>query len=133
MYFPIGATADTILNMIKPKLEAVLNGAQHGVDIDIKKHIRKRSLEQNAYLWGIYANIVKFYDDTGFVPDNLPVKFINSDFLHEYFKSRFDVKTTTKMSTAEFASYTDKIQHLMLEQSSGEYEPIYPEQTYQTF
>lgn len=133
MYFPQGATADNILNMIKPKLDAVLNGAQHGVDIDIKKHIRKRSLEQNAYLWGIYANIVKFYEQTGFIPDNLPVKFINSDFLHEYFKMRFDVKTTTKMSTAEFASYTDKIQNLMLEQSSGEYEPIYPEQTYQTF
>ena len=133
MFFPQGATADNILSLIKPKLEAVLNGAQHGVDIDIKKHIRKRSLEQNAYLWGIYANIVKFFDQTGFIPDNLPVKFINSDFLHEYFKMRFDVKTTTKMSTAEFSSYTDKIQHLMLEQSFGEYEPIYPEQTYQTF
>lgn len=133
MFFPQGTTADNVLNMIKPKLDAVLNGAQHGVDIDIKKHIRKRSLEQNAYLWGIYSNIVKFYEQTGFIPDNLPVKFINSDFLHEYFKMRFDVKTTTKMSTAEFATYTDKIQHLMLEQSSGEYEPIYPEQTYQTF
>ena len=133
MFFPQGATADNILNMIKPKLEAVINGAQYGVDVDIKKHTRKRSLEQNAYLWGIYGHIVKFYDDTGFVPDNLPVKFINSDFLHEYFKSRFDIKTTTKMSTAEFASYTDKIQHLMLEQTGGEYDPIYPEQTYQPF
>lgn len=133
MYFPQGATADNILSMIKPKLEATLNGAQHGVDIDIKKHIKKRSLEQNAYLWGIYSNIVKFYEQTGFIPDNLPVKFINSDFLHEYFKMRFDVKTTTKLSTADFARYTDQIQNMMLEQSSGEYEPIYPEQTYQTF
>lgn len=133
MYFPQGATADNILFVIKPKLEATLNSAQHGVDVDIKKHIRRRSLEQNAYLWGIYSNIVKFYDQTGFIPDNLPVKFINSDFLHEYFKMRFDVKTTTKMSTADFAKYTDQIQKLMLEQSKGEYDPIYPETAEQYF
>lgn len=133
MFFPQGATADNILFLIKPKLEALINGSAHGVDIEMRKHIKKRSLEQNAYLWGVYSNIVKFYDQTGFIPDNLPVKFINSDFLHEYFKMRFDVKTTTKMSTAEFTNYVDRIQNLMLEQSKGEYEPIYPETTEQYF
>ena len=133
MYFPQGATADNILFLIKPKLEALINGSAHGVDIEMRKHIKKRSLEQNAYLWGIYSNIVKFYDQTGFIPDNLPVKFINSDFLHEYFKMRFDVKETKKLNTAEFSAYTDKIQQLMLEQTNGDYDPIYPESTYQTF
>lgn len=133
MYFPIGTTADNIISMIRSKLEAVINGARYGVDIDIKKHTKKRSLDQNAYLWGIYAHIVKFYDETGFIPDNLPVRFINSDFLHEYFKSRFDVKETKKLNTAEFAEYTEKIQQLMLEQTDGDYDPIYPETTYQTF
>ena len=133
MYFPQGATADNILFLIKPKLEALINGSAHGVDIEMRKHIKKRSLEQNAYLWGIYSNIVKFYDQTGFIPDNLPVKFINSDFLHEYFKMRFDVKETKKINTAEFSAYTDKIQQLMLEQTNGDYDPIYPESTYQTF
>jgi hypothetical protein len=133
MYFPQNSTAEKILTFIKPKLEAVLDGANNGVDIDIKKHVKNRSLEQNNYLWGIYANIVKFFETTGFVPDGLQVKFINSDFLHAYFKARFDVKTTTKMTTAEFAQYTDKIQNLMLEQSKGEYEPIYPETTEQYF
>lgn len=133
MYFTQSADINGILQMIKPKLEAVIFNAPNGVDIEIKKHTKKRSLDQNAYLWGIYAHIVKFYDETGFIPDNLPVRFINSDFLHEYFKSRFDVKTTTGLNTAEFAQYTDKIQRLMLEQTNGDYDPIYPETTYQTF
>ena len=60
------------------------------------------------------------------------VRFLNSDLLHEYFKARFDVKTTTKMTTADFSTYTDSIQLLMTEQSGGEYQPIYPETTYQT-
>lgn len=52
MFFPQGATADNILFLIKPKLEAVVNGANNGVDVEIKKHVRNRSLEQNNYLWG---------------------------------------------------------------------------------
>ena len=133
MFFPQGADANSIIMMIKPKLEAVVSGSAHGVDIEIKRHVKRRSIDQNAYLWAIYAHIVKFFDATGFIPDNLPVRFINSDFLHEYFKMRFDVKETKKLNTAEFSAYTDKIQHLMLEQTNGDYDPIYPESTYQTF
>ena len=37
------------------------------------------------------------------------------------------------MSTAEFMNYTDSIQNLMLEQTFGHYDPIYPEERYQEF
>jgi hypothetical protein len=65
--------------------------------------------------------------------DDLPLKFVTKDFLHEYFKLRFDVKTTKAMSTKEFAEYVDKIQLFMINQTNGIYEPIYPEDRYQTF
>lgn len=133
MFFPQGATADKILIFIKPKLEAVLNDSNKGIDIDIKKHTKNRTKEQNDYLWAIYSNIVKFKEKTGFIPDELPVKFINSDFLHEYFKARFDIETTTKLTTTEFSWYVDSIQNLMVEQTKGRYEPIYPETTEQYF
>jgi hypothetical protein len=133
MYFPVGSDINGILAFITPKLKAVLNSAKYGVDIDIKNHIRNRTLEQNNYLYAIYKHIVEFCDQTGFMPDNLNIKFINSDFLHEYFKARFDVKTTTKMSTIEFTEYTDKIQLLMINQTNGIYDPIYPEDRYQKF
>ena len=133
MYFPVGSDINGILRFIAPKLQAVLNSAKYGVDIDIKNHVRNRTLEQNRYLHAIYKHIVEFCDQYKFMPDNLNIRFINSDFLHEYFKARFDVKTTTKMSTKEFTEYTDKIQLLMIEQTKGLYDPIYPEDRFQTF
>ena len=133
MYFPVGSDINGILRFIAPKLQAVLNGAKYGVDIDIKNHVRNRTLEQNRYLYAIYKHIVEFCDQYKFMPDNLNIRFINSDFLHAYFKARFDVKTTTKMSTKEFTEYTDKIQLLMIEQTKGLYDPIYPEDRYQEF
>lgn len=132
MFIPQSASINGILAYLKPVIEATLNSSQFGIDIEVKKHARKRTTDQNAYLWAIYQNIVKFYNETGFTPDNIKVRFLNSDLLHEYFKARFDVKTTTKMTTADFSTYTDGIQLLMTEQSGGEYQPIYPETTYQT-
>lgn len=134
MYFPVGSDINGILAFITPKLKAVLNSAKYGVDIDIKNHIRNRTLEQNKYLYAIYKHIVEFHQEHDtFMIDNLPLKFISSDFLHAYFKARFDIKTTTKMSTIEFTEYTDKIQLLMINQTNGIYDPIYPEDRYQTF
>lgn len=131
MNFPKSANIDGILAFIRPTIEQVLNSAKYGVTVDVRPQVRKRSLEQNSYLWGIYSNIVKFWEQTGFMPDGLKLNYINSNFLHEYFKARFDIKTTTKLTTAEFCEYTDKIQHLMTEQSKGNYDPIYPEQPLQ--
>lgn len=131
MNFPKSANIMGILEFIKPTIEQLLNVSKYGITIDIRPQVRIRSKAQNDYLWGIYSNIVKFWEQTGFMPDGLKLNYINSNFLHEYFKARFDIKTTTKLTTAEFCEYTDKIQHLMTEQSKGEYDPIYPEQPLQ--
>lgn len=131
MNFPKSANIDGILAFIRPTIEQVLNSAKYGVTVDVRPQVRRRSLEQNSYLWSVYSNIVKFWESTGFMPDGLKLNYINSDFLHEYFKARFDIKSTTKLTTAEFCEYTDKIQHLMTEQSKGNYDPIYPEQPLQ--
>jgi len=131
MNFPLSASIEGILEFIKPTIQSVMNSAKYGITIDIRPQIRKRTLDQNEYLWSIYKHIVEFWQTTGFVPDELKIKFLNSKFLHEYFKARFDITTTTKMSTVEFSNYTDSIQHLMTEQTKGEYDPIYPEQPLQ--
>lgn len=134
MYFPVGSDINGILRFIAPKLQAVLNGAKYGVDIDIKNHVRNRTLEQNNYLYAIYKHIVEFHQEHDkFMIDDLPLKFVTKDFLHAYFKLRFDVKTTKAMSTKEFAEYVDKIQLFMINQTNGIYDPIYPEDRYQTF
>lgn len=132
MYFAQYADADGICKLIKPKIAALLANSTNGISIDIKKYQRNRTTEQNRYLWAIYKHITEFTAQTGFMPDGLNLKFINSDFLHEYFKARFDVKETKKLSTTKFCTYTDNIQNLMIEQSKGEYDPIYPKQPFQT-
>lgn len=98
------------------------------VDLIVSEIKNKRTVEQNKWLWAVYKHIVIFWTDTGFMPDNLDkkLKFINSDILHCWFKCRFDVKTTTKLSTEDIGKYIEKIQNLMVEQTNGEYEPIYP-------
>lgn len=130
MCFSQYVKVDDILKFIQPKLSALLQNSPYGIIIDIKKNKRTRTDRQNKYLWAIYKNIVEFYEKTGFIPDNLPLNRINSDFLHEYFKALFDVPTSRTLSTKEFCEYTDKIQLLMTEQTKGEYDPIYPEEPF---
>jgi hypothetical protein len=132
MYFAQFADVDGIIRMIRPKISALIANSPRGITIDVKKAQRNRTTEQNRYLFAIYRHIVEFYEQTGFIPDNLPINGINSDFLHQYFKARFDVKETKNMNTVDFCGYTDKIQLLMTEQTKGEYDPIYPEQPFQT-
>ncbi len=133
MYFSKQYPVDKTLELIKPKLEAVLNNPKNklGVKVEIKAISKTRTTPQNSYMWAVYDHIVQFCATTGFIPDSLPVRFVNSDFLHAYFKLRFNVLTTTKLSTVEIMEYCDHIQLLMTEQTFGEYEPIYPEERYQ--
>lgn len=132
MYFTQFADVDGIIRMIRPKISALIANSPRGITIDVKKTQRNRTTEQNRYLFAIYKHIVEFYNQTGFIPDNLPINGINSDFLHQYFKARFDIKETKNMNTVDFCGYTDKIQLLMTEQTKGEYDPIYPEEPFQT-
>jgi hypothetical protein len=129
MYFPKSADPKGIINFIYPKVCEVLNNSKYGIEIEVKEKKKKRSLEQNKYLFAIYKNIVEFWYATGFIVDSLPLKYITSDFIHEYFKNRFNLKTTTKLSAIEFSQYVDGIQNLMVEQTKGDYEPIYPDNT----
>ena len=97
-----------------------------GVDISIKEHKNKRTLEQNAWLWLVYGHIVDFYNETGYFLDGIQLRFCNSDLVHEYCKCRYGIKSTTKLSTKEIGDYIETIQRDLTEQSSGQYEPLYP-------
>lgn len=118
---------DVCFKSLRQQAELLLE-KHKGIDISIKEHKNKRTLEQNAWLWLVYGHIFDFYNETGFMPDNLQehLKFINPEIIHEWFKCKYGVKSTTKLSTKEIGEYIEKIQTDMIEQSFGEYEPIYP-------
>ena len=130
MFFRFGTSVESIIKSIKPNLEAMVYTARNGIDVNIKQHFRKRTNDQNRLLWEIYSHIVSFYYDTGFIIDNLKLNFITTEFLHEYFKVRFNVKTTTNLNTKDFSSFIDKIQNEMITQTNGEYEPIIADDNY---
>ena len=95
-----------------------------GLDITIKEHKKIRSLLQNNSLWALYENILDFWKETGFFIDNLNFRFLTTEIIHEYIKIRFNLKTTTRLSTKEFCQFFDAIQQEWVEQSNGFYEPM---------
>lgn len=117
---------------LKPVFRALYNQASvmlsagKEVNVEVTEFKNKRSNDQNKFLWSVYNNIVLFWTETGFMPDNLneKLKFINSEIIHCWYKCKFNVKTTKKLNTKEFSEYIDKIQIDMVEQTMGEYEPI---------
>lgn len=126
--FCVKSNLDLCFRSLRQQAELMLEKCK-GVDITIKEHKNKRTLPQNRLLWLTYNNIVLFWTQTGFMPDNLQnhLKFINAEIIHEWFKCKNNIKTTTKLSTKELSDYIESINKDMIEQTYGEYMPIYPE------
>lgn len=118
---------DKAVCLLKRQAETLLKSSKP-VDMCCVEVKKRRTLQQNNYLFELYQHLLDFYQETGFMIDGLEkkVKFITKDLLHEYLKARFDIKTTTKLSTVDFTEYVDKIQNEWIEQSGGEYEYFFP-------
>lgn len=93
---------------------------------------KKRSMKQNRYMWAVFENISNFYKDTGFMPDNLEkrLKFFNKDIAKTWYCAKFGIMHTSLLNTKEMVEFLDKVQFEMIEQSSGEYQPIYPDEAW---
>lgn len=126
--FHKAADIEGIIKTIKPKIKALLNECKYGISIEIEELKKTRTDAQNKLLWAVYKHIVDFWSTTGFIIDDLNIRYINSNFIHGYFKARFDIKSTKKLTTIEFMNYVDGIQNIMIEQTKGEYDPIYIEE-----
>lgn len=113
------------ISLIKEQTKRLLESGKP-VDVCCKVVVNQRTNQQNKYLFALYGHLLAFYNDTGFMIDGLKFKFYTREFLHEYLKARFDVKTTTKLSTKAFTEYVDKIQNEWITQSMGEYEYFFP-------
>lgn len=77
------------------------------VEVKVQKERSQRSLNQNAYYWGIVIDLLSQY--TGYTPDEMHeicrymfLKKVNADGM-EY------VKSTATLNTAEFEEYLENI------------------------
>lgn len=104
----------------KLRLYNVLKGLKGKNVIQIKKWRKKRSVNQNAYLWGVVYRYVG--EEIGLTASE--AHQIMSDYYLGYVKTlpngtvvKF-VRSTTDLDTMEFEAYLDQIRTFMLEQFS---------------
>lgn len=128
MFFPQSTPLTTINQYINAQINAV--DKSNGIDIIITPHVKTRTIPQNKYLHAVFAHIVHFYHDTGFIPPGLSRWAMKPDIVKEYFKDYFAITKTSKLTTKEITDFIDKIQLFMIENSHGEYQPITPDDPY---
>jgi len=130
MFFQNFIETDKILELVRQKIEAMRPTAKYGFDIEVKEHIRRRTDRQNAFYFEVLAHICDFSRKTGYMPDKIKLPYVDNSMLHAFFKCRFNIRTTTKLTTGEFTEYIDQIQNLVCEQSNGDYDPLIIENNY---
>lgn len=116
---------DKLFPFIKDQTKRLIESGKP-VEVCCKVITKTRTNQQNKYLFALYEHLLAFHNETGFMIDGLNFKFYTREFLHEYLKARFDVKTTTKLSTTAFTEFVDKIQNEWMLQSEGMYDYFFP-------
>lgn len=112
------------------QLTAIKDIAKDGFDIDIKPHRKKRTIQQNKFLFVILEEIVKFHHNTGYVVPGLCAHVMCKDVLKVYWTGRFGVESTKNMSAADFGKLCDFIQQNMVQETNGAWEILDPESDY---
>ena len=110
---------------LKPKFRALFEQAENlieagSIDVEVKKHVHKRSNAQNNYYWLICSEVAKFLDDAGLEYGELDY---SSDIIHALNKKKTGTKTTTKLSIGEFCEYMTRIIQFWQEKTSYEWMP----------
>ena len=130
MFFPKDTPYKKIQEWIIVQLPAVYQVAKDGLEIEIKPHKQKRSNEQNRFLMAIMVAIVRFYNNTGFMPEGCERWMMRTDIQKEYWKARYGIESTHKLDTAQFSKFIDFIQQTMVEETGGEYEILQTDSAY---
>lgn len=130
MFFNTAVSKEHVMRWVDTQLAGVLPIAKNGVDVDIKPHKNPRSNAQNRFLMAILVALVRFYHETGFMPQGLSAWAMRTDILKEYYKARFGVISTAKLSAKAFGEFVDSVQQSLVEETGGEWEVLEPDSAY---
>lgn len=130
MFFKQDATISEIFSWAQDQINAVRPICKHGIIVDIKPYKKPRSNEQNRFLMVVINRLVQFYHETGFMPAGCEKWMMRTDILKEYWKARFGIEHTAKLSTKEFTDFIDGIQATLVEETNGEWEIITTDTAY---
>lgn len=129
MFFNTQTPLQNIQSWIEHQYAAI-GVAKNGYDVELKPHRKQRSTQQNRFFMAILVALVRFYHETGFMPDGCQPWMMRTDILKEYWKYRYGVKSTSKLSAAEFGKLCDFTQNTLVQETAGEWEVLEPDSAY---
>jgi len=111
-----------MIERISNFIAATLPGKR--VRVTVEKYTKKRSLEQNAYLWGVcYPTIIREGGEAlrGWTAEDLHRLFLMRHFGSEMLRwgdtlEHRPLRTSSKLSTVEFSAFVESIQQFCAEQ-----------------
>lgn len=130
MFFKSDTSSTEILSWVSRQLSAVLPVAHNGLDVDVKPHANQRTNQQNRFLMAILVALVRFHQETGFCPPGVSPWGMRVDVLKVYYKDRFGVGKSSRLSTKTFGEFVDSIQRSLVEETSGEWQLLEPDSAY---
>lgn len=130
MFFSKDKSYKEIQDWITVQLPAIYQISKNGIDIVIKPHKTWRSNEQNRFLMVIMQELVKFYHETGFMPEGCQRWMMRIDILKEYWKARFGIEHTRTLDKKQFGEFIDGIQRELVEETNGEWEILETDSAY---
>ena len=117
-------SVDSLKDVFKIEYERaklLLMDSKNGIDIDVKKHVSKRSNQANNFYWLQNESVAKFLNDSG-VKMTFGLPF-TSETIHEVNKKYLGVYTTTKLNVQEFCEYMTKMFAFWIEKTGGQWQP----------
>ena len=129
MYFPAETPLMKILGWVDTQYRA-LGYQKSGYSVEIRPQVKLRSNNQNRFLMAILVALLRFYEKTGFRPKGVSDWGMRVDVLKIYYKARFGVAKTSKLSTKDFGEFIDRIQQSLVQESNGEWEWLEPDSAY---
>ena len=110
-------------------LDAALESCKgHDVDVVVRVHQKTRSLEQNAYIWGVAYPILA--EHLGY--DKHEIEDLHYALIEKCFGTHFDQrmrqmvpnKRSSKLTTKEFSEYMDWLVRFAAQECGGVYIPL---------
>lgn len=112
---------------LRDKFTMLYEQAKHlivggAIDVEVKKHVHKRSNAQNSYYHLMCQEVAKFLDTAGLSYGEYNIPY-TGELLHELNKKLFGVKTTTKLSKEDFCDYMTRMIQFWQEKTNWEWMP----------
>lgn len=112
---------------LKIKFRALFEQAEHlieagSIDVEVKKHVHKRSSAQNNYYFLICEEVAKFLNRNcpPYGEDKLDY---DKELIHRINKKKHNIETTTKLSIGDFCDYMTEVIAYWQEKTSFEWMP----------